>query len=464
MSKSIIIQKNGTAQTLALDKLRLPKHGGGTEDWLPADGKNLVKIVVKQNGTYKASDFGAYGISEVKVACTLSGGSATSAAVEKAVKALHNPCPAEGGLARVMSAHHLETLLSTTGSCQWVPEAEVSLGTKYINVDNKTYKAADDGKYGYSQVTVSGISITKDGDTITHTDGTGTKTYRLPHHIRVEHPPLKFTYNDGETIDFFDMLVKAYNEDGTVWTDETHPGGVIPLEELILPVTVADITKATGVIYTSPDTFVVDGVEFNEKVTAKLTKYISRVPYGIYGKPYYSYSEALESAWGIGTDIAVPNIENAEGTYSLAVVADNGVHVLYASAVDFGGCSSCGVVDKPPDNYGNKTAGVTAFGCATYTFDGKTVYYMVNTVQSFVTAFTIPVASINQNWDRLAWYLIYGAMSYHSQGQTIPVQWARPWDAEILEDTFTITVTESSFGGAEGGGGQTSGGGAGRDN
>jgi hypothetical protein len=36
----------------------------------------------------------------------------------------------------------------------WVPEEEVSLGTKSISA-NGTYKASDDGKYGFSQVTVN---------------------------------------------------------------------------------------------------------------------------------------------------------------------------------------------------------------------------------------------------------------------------------------------------------------------
>lgn len=432
MSKSIIIQKNGVAQTLTVDKLRLPKHGGGTEDWLPADGKNLVKIVVKQNGTYKASDFGAYGISEVKVACTLSGGSATSAAVTKAIKALHNPCPAEGGLARVMSAHHLETLLSTTGSCQWVPEAEVSLGTKYINVDNKTYKAADDGKYGWSQVTVSGISITKDGDTITHTDGTGTKTYKLPDHIRVEHPPLKISYHDGETIDFFDMLVKAYNEDGTVWSDETHPGGVIPLEELILSETQADMSKVSGDVQKRCDDF--GEGNWPQPVTAT-RGYLRNNQSPWLNIEYDGYIAILLNDWNYGWEYLC--CTDHPGTYAYM---DPGTgQYPYTFNVD-----------------------------GEYTHDGKTVYYGINVSGLVLDDLSgginhlVAVSGPGLNKGMAAWTIVYGTTVTEEGVQTIPVQWARPWDAEILEDSFTITVTESSYGGAEGGGGQTSGGGAGR--
>jgi len=434
MSKTIIIQKNGVAQTMTVDKLRLPKAGGGTEDYLPADGKNLVKLEVKQNGTYKASDFGAYGIAEVKVKCTLNGGSATSKATTKAITALHHPTPAEGGLARTMSAHHLETPKSGGGTVQWVPEAEVALGTKSVNIDNRTYKASDDGKYGYSEFTVSGISITKDGNTVTHTDGTGTKTYILPHHIRVEHGPLKFTYNDGETIDFFDMLVKAYNEDNTVWTDETHPNGVIPLEELILPVTVADYSQTSGVTIK----------EWAEFGTGPWPQPINAVRGSmVFG--HHPWDSVIEY----------------DGYIALLLTGGDYIEE-YLCCTDQPGTTA----------YFNPGTGQypTTFNVdSEYTYDGKTVYYGIPL--SGLTA-NNPSGGYNQRVNgfdlvkaKAAWVLVYGTPISIADMQTIPVQWARPWDAEILEDSFEIFVYQNpGYGGAEGGGGQTSGGGAGRDN
>ena len=240
MSKSIIINEAGLPKTLTVDALRLPKLGGGTLDVVPADGKNLVKITVKRNGTYNASDFGAYGIAEVRVACTLNGGSATSEAAAKDIAEAFTPAPSEGGVGRIFTATRIETPLSGGGTCQWLRKSDVTLGTKSINVDNTTYRAADDGYYGYSQVTVSGISITKttDGDgneVVTHTDGTGTETIKVPSSIAVYKLPTKRDYSNGDHIDYTGMIVKAYLADGNLWTDNNHPDGIIRNEELNLP-------------------------------------------------------------------------------------------------------------------------------------------------------------------------------------------------------------------------------------
>lgn len=429
MSKSIIIQKNGVAQTLTVDKLRLPDAAGGTKNWLPADGKNLVNLEVKQNGTYKASDFGAYGIAEVKVKCTLNGGAATPKATEKPLNALHHPAPAEGGRARTMSAHHLETPQDGGGTVQWVPEAEVALGTKSVNIDNRNYKASDDGKYGYSEFTVSGISITKDGDTITHTDGTGTKTYTLPHHIRVEHPPLKTAYVDGETIDFFDMLVKAYNEDGTVWTDETHPGGVIPLEELILPVTVADYDAQIKTIYNvdAAGTHLLDMKTSGWPDPRSYSKTND-------GQAYFAFVYITGDDWNMPILISTTR----DAAYETIRETNSGGTVVES-------------ITGP-----NRT--VTREGVDFY---ANTQYALHGTIENADR----PIYSYFPSTGLAVSYLIDKIIAGETSGggQEIPVQWARPWDGEILEDSFVINVTRS-YGGAEGGGGQTSGGGAGRDN
>ncbi|MBR2697942.1 MAG: hypothetical protein IKE76_05050 [Clostridia bacterium] len=433
MSKTIIIQKNGVAQTLTVDKLRLPDAAGGTENWLPADGKNLVNLEVKQNGTYRASDFSAYGIAEVKVKCTLNGGAAVPKATEKLLNALHHPAPAEGGRARTMSAHHLETTQDGGGTVQWVPEEEVALGTKSVNVDNRTYKASDDGKYGYSEFTVSGISITKDGDTITHTDGTGTKTYTLPHHIRVEHPPLKIAYVDGETIDFSGMLVKAYNEDGTVWTDETHPGGVIPLNELILSVTVADIESVHADYFT-------DGYGVNAKYIAYTQRWDydwHPIEYSLYASDVVGEKDDTPVVFGNGSPGAPASMLITKyngGLYAMGL-SDPTKMDLYYFRADWA------------------TMRYQMAGGATY-FTTKDAFTMAPW-GDYVTVAPESTADPTNA----------GQMLPVNPFQEIPVQWARPWDGEILEDSFDIHVSPNpGYGGAEGGGGQTSGGGAGRDN
>ena len=62
----------------------------------------------------------------------------------------------EGGIAKYITADKLKTNLVDGGTCLWVPEDDVSLGTKYIT-ENGTYLAETDGYYGYESVTVYNI-------------------------------------------------------------------------------------------------------------------------------------------------------------------------------------------------------------------------------------------------------------------------------------------------------------------
>lgn len=155
----------------------------------------------------------------------------------------------EGGTGKQLTVHKLKTDLVGGGSCLWVPEDGTTLGTKSINVDG-TYKASSDGLYGYSEVTVYGTGKATGKDSAgdkayTYTDpSTGRLvTDKLPSSLVVETNPSKMTYYDGETLDFTGMVVKGYLETGGLWTDSSHPNGVIPISELIFPVTTADYSK-----------------------------------------------------------------------------------------------------------------------------------------------------------------------------------------------------------------------------
>lgn len=163
---------------------------------------------------------------------------------------------AEGGQGKQMTVDKLKTNLVAGGTCLWVPEDEVDLGTKSISA-NGTYAAASDGKYGYSQVTVNvpggaGGPPGEAGSSIVGTDPTDGEEYveridengnivktLMPSGIQVTTPPTKTTYVAGETLDFTGIVVKLKKHDGTVYTDENYPDGAIPFSELTFPVTVA---------------------------------------------------------------------------------------------------------------------------------------------------------------------------------------------------------------------------------
>ena len=145
----------------------------------------------------------------------------------------------EGNTGRIFNAKKLKTSLSGGGECLWVPADSVELTTKTINKNGKYY-AADDGKYGYSSVTVdayadSVIGTGPDGYPYIVTDLDGDLDVQpAPEAIKVVRPPRKTNYEIGETMDYSGMVVRAYDVYGNVWGNEKYPNGIIPFEELIV--------------------------------------------------------------------------------------------------------------------------------------------------------------------------------------------------------------------------------------
>lgn len=164
------------------------------------------------------------------------------------------PSIQEGGTAKNLSCAKLRTAKQSGGTMLWVPEEEVSLGTKSVN-KNGTYTAASAGKYGFSQfsVNVPGGNGSADshgkptggdikpggaGSAVVGTDPeTGNDVVvgvdedenlvktPLPSSIVLVTPPTKTDYNDGENIDLSGAVVVAKMADGTTWTDVDHPNG-----------------------------------------------------------------------------------------------------------------------------------------------------------------------------------------------------------------------------------------------
>ena len=68
MSKNIVIQEKGVAQTLnTISRVVTSGSRTGSVDWVPQDECQLGETTIKQNGTYKASTKGLYAFSKVKV-------------------------------------------------------------------------------------------------------------------------------------------------------------------------------------------------------------------------------------------------------------------------------------------------------------------------------------------------------------------------------------------------------------
>ena len=69
-----------------------------------------------------------------------------------------------------------------------------------------------------------------------------------PHHIAVTTPPDQTAYFDGGRIDYTGMVVKVYNAEGQLLNSETIPEGVIPMDQLTLPVARADFDAVTETV------------------------------------------------------------------------------------------------------------------------------------------------------------------------------------------------------------------------
>ena len=334
----------------------------------------------------------------------------------------------EGGTGKSMTVDKLKTALSGGGTCLWVPEDEVQLTTKYITEDG-TYKASDDGYYGYSQVTVSGIGkvtgMGSDGNEHSISkDGSGNLVdTTIPSRLSVVTPPTVTEYADGATIDFSGIVVKAYLEDGTLWTDTNHPDGVIPIGELSFPVTVADASgvdehTASSTLETQP----ASPIKFADGACYKT--------HGGSGEDAYTYTHTFTGA-------CVVYIQKTN---------DNWTHCIYANSDNSSYTEHIvGITDATGVVFEDRT--VTRDTNNSYTYDGKTAYYLAGLFAGAEPEFVypgpehLPYGTEITN-GLVAWTILYGTIS--GGVQNIPVWWARPWDGETLEDSFGITVNAAA--------------------
>lgn len=317
----------------------------------------------------------------------------------------------EGGVDKQLTVDKLKTSLVSGGTCLWVPEDETRLGTKHIS-ENGTYKASSDGYYGYSEVTVSGIgSVTgtdpTTGEYVTVTTGSGgeIKTTVLPHSIEVVTPPTVTTFADGASINFDGMVVKAYLKSGEVWTDASHPNGVIPVSELMLPVTQADADSTTGDTASSD---LVDG-----------------------SIPFTNFLTLTQSAEGFGRNYTYENVRT-EGLFAV-IVGSGSTQILNVETEP-----GAQYLERTFTYYDDRTVTTHDYNGVnqSYTYNGKTVYFIV--ANQGWTYDSQSCANASQLTKEVAWTIAYGTVT--SGGQIIPVQWMRPGDYSTLESSFNITV------------------------
>lgn len=340
----------------------------------------------------------------------------------------------EGGIGKQLTVDKLKTDLVGGGTCLWVPEDEMNLGTKSVS-ENGTYVASDDGYYGYSQFTVSGVgtAIGKapdgSGDEAEATVDPVTgdiKITKLPSSIDVIEPPTNpyGIYVDGQTITKDGMVVKGYLQSGGEW-------GVV----------------SNGEITLNPTTAVYDESK-DEKGASKATSDLETA----LSQPIPFHSGGLSFT---GPDGLVGTIEAFNGAkYVLIkfpsrlcawVVGDNNNAYIE--------CTSKWLYE------GRERTDTRTYRVGlSYNHDGKTAYYNGTAYDSLVSFYRTPYLNGDISLDSSfygdgpsAWTILYGEIEEgkHGSRQTIAVTWPRPGDGKVLETTFEILVAPG-YGGDEG--------------
>ena len=338
----------------------------------------------------------------------------------------------EGGVPRQLTADKQETALVGGGSCLWIPEDEAKLGKKSIT-QNGTYTASAEGLYGYSEVTVSGVGKATgtgpDGEEHTYeeTEGGGVTDTVLPSSIEVTTPP-SFTgpYGDGAYIGFDGLVVTAYTATGAAWTGGgQYPNGIIPIADLVFPVTVTDYSATThrdGSISATSD--------LNTLPVTQPIRCGTEIP----SKSPWSRPEDPPGFYAIrptaGTSETLPGKVTAT-TYGMDTLHQ---HILGATEVQNAWLAL--------DNGGGQGIGLS------YTYDGKTVYYAQTTgaylAPDGYSAIDLGQEINNNNAGPIAWTLIYGDITEIGGGdfQSVPVQFIRPGDEKTLEASFEVSVVD----------------------
>lgn len=239
------------------------------------------------------------------------------------------------------------------------------------------------------------------------TDLTEEELALLPQAISITTQPTDLEYTSGEPIDFSGIEV-TLQLDGSTYTSDAYPDGIVPYGELVFPTT----TAVRG-----------DG-DYSGMATSDLKSTYWEQPI-----PFYS------------------SISTSKGYYFTAI--NGAVLVIFAATNDsflavIGASSSAGYLVEA--NYQGSTGIVTNASKYSYTHNDQTVYY---TDILFISgpigtcSFNVPAHQWNADHDKLAWTVIYGDTTLVSD-VSIPVQWMRS-DGTMLEDTYTVTVNSNRY-------------------
>lgn len=335
----------------------------------------------------------------------------------------------EGSIGKQLTVDKLKTNLVGGGSCLWVPEDEINLGTKSVS-ENGTYVASDDGYYGYSQFTVSGVGTVTGRDPTTGDEkqvsvdpetGDLVETV-LPSEIRVITPPTNpsGTYIAGQTITKDGMVVKAYDANGAFMQN-------VPVGEITINPTVAVYDPATSTDGWSDGT----SEDTGETAPPQPIRYSNIVR--IVRDTAIEHKEII---------IRAPHVTAWRGGTN-----GNRIYIVYASSSTF-----TATVTTITQNASGRTETTETNEVRNgTTYLNKQLYFGGMNIGGYTDAsMSIDTGHGGLYGDsdatKIAYIMVYGEHTDTPAGsrQAIGVSWPRPGDGKVLETSFTINVTGGS--------------------
>jgi hypothetical protein len=236
MNETVTIKEGGLTRRLApIDKLKVNTTDNKESMWVPTKNGNTGVLHASENGIYIASEDGYEAYSEVIVRVTKDSFEGDTSFddwdYETPDMDLNNWDP-ESIEDFELDPDGFDDVFNN--------EDEWKDIDKPIDIKMDNPKIQDTKISGIDPVTGNEMEVGLDAD------GYLTESI-LPSSIKIVVPPDKHQYVEGQPILFRGMIVKAYTADGELWTDESHPDGIIPHSELTFPVTTA-IVKEGGTI------------------------------------------------------------------------------------------------------------------------------------------------------------------------------------------------------------------------
>ena len=392
MNEIVTIKEGGLTRMLApVDKLKVNTTDNKDSTWVSAGKTNTGVLHASENGIYIASEDGYEAYSEVIVRVTKDSFEGDTSFddwdYETPDMDLDNWDP--------------ETIEEFENDPEGFDDV-FNNEDEWKDIDKPIDIKMDNPKI--QDTKISGIDPISGNDMEVGLDADGYLTESiLPSSIKIEVPPDKLQYIDGQPIIFRGMVVKAYTADGELWTDASHPDGVIPHSELTFPITTA-INESEGWDgeYTDGNGLNVLRVTFGPEVQMSWGYYF-------YMGPQIGYlPEGAWPGWNSG-----PLHAACSSPISAYLTEYNGN--IYGYGIDGGGTYAIKLYD------------------GLYGWGSNIPYkrWGVCTSKNEYITYPIPISTVDPMGKSVD--------DLHPAGQTVPVQYIRS-DGEVLEDSFTIEV------------------------